>query len=80
MEECDVIKNVETVRADGSQYHAVQIGCTNVSEKKVTRSMAGHFLKASAKPKALVKEFPVTPDAHIAVGMQLFLYCTRNHL
>ena len=30
--------------------------------------MKGHFRKAGVPPKAVVKEFPVTPDAHVPVG------------
>jgi len=30
--------------------------------------MLGHFQKAGVPPKRVVKEFPVTPDAHIPVG------------
>ncbi|KAJ3515098.1 hypothetical protein NLJ89_g1973 [Agrocybe chaxingu] len=30
--------------------------------------MLGHFAKAGVPPKRIVKEFPVTPDAHIPVG------------
>jgi len=30
--------------------------------------MLGHFNKAGVPPKRIVKEFPVTPDAHVPVG------------
>jgi large subunit ribosomal protein L3 len=30
--------------------------------------MLGHFKKAGVPPKRIVKEFPVTPDAHVPVG------------
>lgn len=30
--------------------------------------MRGHFTKAGVPPKLIVKEFPVTEDAHIPVG------------
>ncbi|CAA7271625.1 unnamed protein product [Cyclocybe aegerita] len=30
--------------------------------------MLGHFARAGVPPKRIVKEFPVTPDAHIPVG------------
>ena len=31
--------------------------------------MQGHFLRAGVTSKYIVKEFPVTPDAHIPIGM-----------
>lgn len=30
--------------------------------------MLGHFRKAQVPPKRIVREFPVTPDAHVPVG------------
>jgi len=33
--------------------------------------MKGHFRKANVPPKYIVREFPVTPDAHIPVGTTL---------
>lgn len=30
--------------------------------------MRGHFRQAGVPYKAIVKEFPVTPDAHVPVG------------
>ena len=36
--------------------------------------MRGHFTKAGVSPKLIVKEFPVTEDAHVPVGRT---YTTR---
>lgn len=58
-----------TVRKNGTEYHAVQIGASDRPEKTTTASMLGHFDKAGVAPKYIVKEFPVTPDAHVPVGM-----------
>lgn len=33
--------------------------------------MIGHFNKAGINPKRIVKEFSVTPDAHVPVGTSL---------
>jgi large subunit ribosomal protein L3 len=33
--------------------------------------MLGHFKKAGVPPKRLVKEFSVTADAHVPVGVSL---------
>lgn len=35
--------------------------------------MLGHFNKARVPPKRIVKEFPVTADAHVPVGASYFL-------
>jgi large subunit ribosomal protein L3 len=36
--------------------------------------MIGHFKKANVPPKRVVKEFPVTADAHVPVGASLDIY------
>ncbi|KAE9409593.1 translation protein [Gymnopus androsaceus JB14] len=68
LENCQVTANVVTVRQDKSEYHAVQVGATDKPYKTTTRQMQGHFRKANVTPKRIVKEFPVTPDAHVPVG------------
>ena len=68
MENCQVTANIETVRKDNSVYHAVQIASTNVKPASSTQAMIGHFKKAGVQPKRMVKEFPVTEDAHVPVG------------
>jgi len=71
MEDCEVTANVESVRKNKSVYHAVQVASTNANLKRVTRAMRGHFEKANVIPKQMVKEFPVTGDAHVPVGTKL---------
>jgi ribosomal protein L3 len=68
LEDCQVTANVRTTRADNTEYHAVQVAATNKPEKSTTKQMLGHFKKAGVPPKRIVKEFPVTPDAHIPIG------------
>jgi large subunit ribosomal protein L3 len=63
-----VTANIKTVRPDKTEYHAVQVAGTDKKEKRVTASMRGHFKGAGVPSKAVVKEFPVTPDAHVPVG------------
>lgn len=69
IEDCQVTANVKTVRPDNTEYHAVQVAASNRPEKTTTNQMLGHFKKAGVPPKRIVKEFPVTPDAHVPVGM-----------
>ncbi|CDO72937.1 hypothetical protein BN946_scf185002.g122 [Trametes cinnabarina] len=71
LENCQVTANIKTVRADQSEYHAVQVAASDRSPKNTTKQMLGHFAKAGVPPKRIVKEFPVTPDAHVPVGTTL---------
>jgi large subunit ribosomal protein L3 len=68
LENCQVTANVRTIRRDHSEYHAVQVAAGDKSLKTTTKQMLSHFRKAGVGPKRIVKEFPVTPDAHIPVG------------
>ncbi|RDX56513.1 mitochondrial 50S ribosomal protein L3 [Polyporus arcularius HHB13444] len=71
LENCQVTANVRTVREDQSEYHAVQVAASDRSPKNVTKQMLGHFNRAGVAPKRIIKEFPVTPDAHVPVGTTL---------
>ncbi|TFY82668.1 hypothetical protein EWM64_g1344 [Hericium alpestre] len=71
LENCQVTANVTTVRKDQSEYHAVQVAASDRPAKTTTAQMLGHFNKAGIAPKRIVKEFPVTPDAHVPVGTTL---------
>ena len=68
LENCQVTANVQTVRKDSSVYHAVQVAASDRPPKTTTHQMRGHFAKAGVPPKRIVKEFPVTKDAHVPVG------------
>ncbi|KAI0780689.1 mitochondrial 50S ribosomal protein L3 [Trametes elegans] len=71
LDNCQVTANIKTVRADQSEYHAVQVAASDKPAKTTTKQMLGHFEKAGVPPKRIVKEFPVTPDAHVPVGTTL---------
>ncbi|KAF8636702.1 hypothetical protein AX17_003506 [Amanita inopinata Kibby_2008] len=68
LENCQVTANIRTVRRNHTEYHAVQVAASDRSAKTCTRQMLGHFRKAGIPPKRIVKEFLVTPDAHVPVG------------
>lgn len=74
LENCQVTANVKTIRKDLSVYHAVQVAASDRPPKTTTRQMLGHFRKAGVPSKRIVKEFPVSPDAHVPVGE----YCSRQ--
>lgn len=71
LENCQVTANIRTVRRDHSEYHAVQVAASDKPQKTTTRQMLGHFKKAGVPAKRIVKEFPVTPDAHVPIGTTL---------
>ncbi|EJD02400.1 mitochondrial 50S ribosomal protein L3 [Fomitiporia mediterranea MF3/22] len=71
LENCQVTANIKTVRNDKSEYHAVQVGASDRPERTTDNAMRGHFRKANVPMKYIVKEFPVTPDAHVPVGTAL---------
>ncbi|KAH9066419.1 mitochondrial 50S ribosomal protein L3 [Lactarius vividus] len=71
LENCQVTANITTLRKDNSEYHAVQVAASDRPLKTTTRQMIGHFKKAGVPPKRIVKEFPVTADAHVPVGTTL---------
>ncbi|KAF9265475.1 translation protein [Marasmius fiardii PR-910] len=71
LENCQVTANIVTVRKDQSEYHAVQVAASDKPAKATTCQMQGHFRKAQVPPKRIVREFPVTSDAHVPVGTTL---------
>jgi large subunit ribosomal protein L3 len=50
-----VVSQIKTKETDG--YTAVQLAYGDKREKHINKSEAGHFAKASASPKKVVKEF-----------------------
>ncbi|KAF8201740.1 translation protein [Pholiota molesta] len=71
LENCQVTANIQSVKRDKSIYHAVQVAASDRPVKTTTKQMLGHFRKAKVPPKRIVKEFPVTADAHVPVGTTL---------
>ncbi|KAF8212120.1 ribosomal protein L3 [Mycena galopus ATCC 62051] len=71
LENCQVTANIKTMRRNHTEYHAVQVGATDRPAKTESKQMLGHFKKARVAPKRIVREFPVTPDAHVPVGTTL---------
>lgn len=68
LENCQVTANIKFVRPDKTEYHAVQVAASDRPAKTTTNQMLGHFKKAGVAPKRIVKEFPVSPNAHVPVG------------
>jgi len=71
LENCQVTANIVYKRPDQTEYHAVQLGASDRPSRTTTHQMKGHFRKAKVPPKYTVREFPITPDAHVPVGITL---------
>lgn len=50
-----VVVQKKTIENDG--YEALQLGFSDISDKKVCKPMKGHFAKAGVAPKRILKEF-----------------------
>lgn len=64
-----VITQIKTEETDG--YTAVQLSSFDKKEKNVSKSLKGHFAKAGAGAKAVVKEFRDFLPEGLAVGDEL---------
>ena len=61
-----VVVQKKTSENDG--YEAVQIGFGNVSEKRITKPLKGHFAKADVAPKKNLREFRLADISVLSVG------------
>ena len=62
---CTVVQK-KTAEKEG--YDAVQLGFSDLSDKRVTKPMAGHFKKAGVAAKKYLKEFKLDSAASMSVG------------
>lgn len=65
---CQVIQK-RTVEKDG--INALQVGAGNISLRKVTRPMMGHFARAGVEPKHGITQFRVSEDCLLPEGTDL---------
>ena len=61
-----VVVQKKTVENDG--YASVQLGFGEINEKNVTKPMKGHFAKADAAVKRILKEFRLEDTESVNVG------------
>ena len=61
-----VISQKKTVENDG--YEAIQVGFGDMKASKVNKPMKGHFAKADAAPKKVIREFRLENTADYNVG------------
>lgn len=68
MENCQVVAQ-RTIEKNG--YTAVQLGVGLSKVKNTSKSLRGHFARASVEPKAKVAEFRVTSENLLDVGVEI---------
>ena len=69
LDNCHVISSM-TEEKNG--YSAVQIGVGKIKDKKLSKSMKGHFNKNKVEPKLKLSEFRVAPENLIDNGCLLY--------
>ena len=62
---CTVVQK-KTAEKDG--YDSVQLGFSDISDKKLTKPLKGHFAKANVAPKKYLKEFRLDDCSSHNVG------------
>ena len=68
LDNCHVISSM-TEEKNG--YSALQIGVGKIKDKKLSKSMKGHFKKNKVEPKLKLSEFRVTPENLIDNGTEI---------
>jgi len=68
LEACQVV-GVRTMEANG--YVSVVVGARKAKTKNVSKPARGIFAKAKVEPKMILKEFRVSDDAIVEVGVEL---------
>jgi large subunit ribosomal protein L3 len=73
----NVVHQVKTVETDG--YRAVQLGFDVVSDKKITKPLAGHFKKHNSTPTRVIKEFDLdSPEESVTPGQKIGVEVLEN--
>jgi large subunit ribosomal protein L3 len=62
------VTQLKTVKIDG--YNAMQIGFTDLANKKITKPIKGHSAKTKTTAKKHIKEFPLLNDS-ITAGAEI---------
>jgi large subunit ribosomal protein L3 len=73
----NVVHQVKTKAKDG--YSAVQLGFEAVSDKKLTKPLAGHFKKLGSAATRIIKEFKLdSADEQLAAGQRVGVEIFEN--
>ncbi|KAL8150280.1 hypothetical protein V2J09_020088 [Rumex salicifolius] len=65
----NIVSQVKSVEKEG--FFALQVGCGQKKEKHLTKPEVGHFRSQGVPMKRKLREFPVTEDALLPVGMSI---------
>ncbi len=65
---CSVIQK-KTVETDG--YNSIQVGYSDVSEKRINKPLNGQFAKAKVSPKKFLREFRLDDCEKYEVGQEI---------
>ncbi|KAK1591758.1 hypothetical protein Q3G72_013150 [Acer saccharum] len=65
----NIVTQVKTFEKEG--FFALQIGCGQKKEKHLRKPEVGHFRAQNVPMKRKLREFPVTEDALLPVGMSI---------
>ena len=65
----NVVVQKKTVENDG--YEAIQVGFSDIAERKVTKPLKGHFAKAKVAVKRYLREFRLEDVAGYEVGQEI---------
>ncbi len=57
----NTVTQIKTLKSDG--YNGIQLGFGSKKKSRTTKSLAGHFLKASVGPLRRLKEFRVSQES-----------------
>ena len=68
MQDCQVVSHITKAK---NGYDALVIGSENISLNKVTKPMRTVFSNAKVKPKRVLREFRVNPDAFVEIGVDI---------
>ena len=68
LDNCQVISSM-TEEKNG--YSAIQIGVGKIKEKKLSKSMKGHFAKNRVEPKLKLSEFRISPENIMDNGTEI---------
>ena len=66
-----VVAQIKTMEKDG--YEAVQLGFSEVKESRVNKPLMGHFRKAGATPRRVLREFKGFDITALEIGAQVKL-------
>ena len=72
------MEDVQVVSHRTKGYTAVEVGCSDQTDRRTNSALLGHFRKAGVKPKMKTLEFMVDPHRMAAVGKCLLVSALKS--